>query len=189
MSNSSSDGFMKKVSELQELYYSTNTKNSFIKKRQKNECANLVSKWVGTNTMLNQCIYVFDGCKLYIDYTVFKTFVCPENYNHIVNYFVDIIQTVINEYGRYQLYVNLQTFTISALERYRSFISLLSSRCATEQFEQYIEIFQIHNSPSFLTATSNLLSPFMPDSVKTKMVFVNKNDSNNLPDMISKKIS
>jgi hypothetical protein len=189
MSYPSSDDFMQKISNLQNLYYSTNTKQSFIKKQQKNECANLVSKLVGTNNMLNHCIYAFDGYKVYIDYAVFKTFVCTDNYNLIVDYFMNVIQTIINEYGRYQLYVNLQTLTISAIERYRSFIMLLSSRCVAEQIEPFIEIFQIHNAPSFLTATSSLLSPFMPDSVKNKLVFVNKNDSNNLPDMISKKIS
>lgn len=189
MSNSSSDCFMQKVTELQQLYYSTNTKHTFLKKQQKNECANVVSNLVGTNNMLNHCIYTFDGYKVYIDYTVFKTFVCPDNYNLIVDYFMNIIHTIINEYGRYQLYVNLQTLTISALERYRSVIMQLSSRCVADQIEPFIEIFQIHNAPSFLTATSSLLSPFMPDSVKNKIVFVNKNDSNNLPDMISKKIT
>lgn len=188
MSNSSTDSFMQKISELQELYYSTNSKRSFLKKQQKNDCANHVSNLVGTNHMLNHCIYAFDGYKVYIDYTVFKTFVCPENYNLVVDYFINVIQSIINTFGKYQLYINLQTFTISALERYRSFILLLSSRCAAEQLEPFIEIFQIHNSPGFLTTTSNLLSPFMPDTVKKKMTFIHKNDSNNLPDMISKKI-
>jgi len=189
MSNSSPDCFMRKISELQNVYYSANPKRSFLKKQQKNDCANHVSNLVGTDHLLNHCIYAFDGYKVYIDYTVFKTFVHPENYNHFVDYFINIIQSIINTFGKYQLYINLQTFTISALERYRSFILLLSSRCATEQLEPFIEIFQIHNSPSFLTATSNLLSPFMPDSVKQKLVFIHKNDSNNLPDMISKKIT
>lgn len=184
-----SDDFMQKVSKLQDTYYAANPKRIIMKKQQKNECANVVSKLVGTNNMLTQCIYVFDGYKLYIDYTVFKTFVCPDNYNLIIEYVINIMHAIINEYGRYQLYVNLNTFSISALERYRVFFQQMSVRCAANQFDRYVEIVHIHNSPSFLSATSGLLAQFMSDSVKNKISFISKTELNKLPDMISKKIT
>ena len=189
MANNPSTEFVQTILNLQEQYYSANQKNRFMKKQQKLDCANSISQSIGILDLLNQSITSFDGYKIYVDYTVLKTFVCPANYTIVVDHFINIITSILNCNGRFHLHVNLNSLTISALDRYKELIMLISKRCSDNQFDQYLDIFNIHNSPSFLTSTSNLLAPFMPDTVKNKIQFIHKNDTNKLPDLISKKIN
>jgi len=185
MSNPGTSKFMQNILDLQEQYYSANQKKRFMKKLQKNDCANTITTLVGVDQLLGRSIVAFDQYKIYIDYTVLKTFMCPSNYDKIMEYLIHIITSIVTINGKFQLYLNLNSLTISAIERHRGLIMSISQRCTDKQLEQYIDIFHIHNSPSFLSSTSNILAPFMPDTVRNRIVFVHKNDTTNLPPIIS----
>jgi len=189
MANNNPSNFMQNIAKLQEQYYSANQKNRFMKKQQKHDCASTITTHVGVDTLLSQSIAAFDEYKIYVDYTVLKTFMCPDNYSQVVDYLMNIMNTIVTMKGKFHLYVNLNSLTISAIERYRDLIMSISQRCMDDELEQYLEVFHMHNSPSFLTSTSNLLAPFMPDTVRKKIKFIHKNEANDLPPIISKKIN
>ena len=102
MSRTSTD-MMATIESLQEQYYKINNKNSFFKKTQKYECADLVTNKVGIDVMLEKCIYIFDNNKIYIDYPIFKTFANPNNYHDISVFLVNHINDCIKKYKKFEI--------------------------------------------------------------------------------------
>jgi len=188
MATNNPSKFMQNIAILQQQYYSENQKNLFVKKQQKHDCATSITKSIGLDELLSQSIVAFDGFKIFVDYTILKTFMCPANYVVVVDYLMNMINTIVRTNGKFHLHVNLNSLTISAIERYRELIMSISKRCIDNELEQYLDVFHMHNSPSFLTSTSNLLAPFMPDTVRKKIKFIHKNEVNELLPIISEKI-
>jgi len=175
MSRNTSSPTMVAIQELQQKYYQMNNKNTFFKKKQKYECADLVTKQIGLDIMLKKCIYVFDNNKVYIDYTIFKTFANPNNYHDISVFLVNRINDCIKKYKSFEIFINLDTLTISAIERHRNVIIGFAEHGQINGYENYLTNMELSNTPSFITTTTSILNSFISPKV-TKLVKLHKKE-------------
>jgi len=172
--------FNKKIEELKNQYYSTNKKNVFFKTNQKMECAAQVTNQIGIDELIQKTIYLIPNTNsVYLDYTVFKTYATPENYQKIVGYILSLFDYCIENYEYYDAYVNLDTFTISAAERYKSIINLFLNKCMTSECQYSIKLRNMYicNTPNTFQNISNVLMPFIDPTVKQKILLSDKKQS------------
>jgi hypothetical protein len=179
----SEPSILDKIAELQNEYYSTSGKNLIFKSKQKQDCAAMVSGTIGLEKMLSNTVYVLPNTnKVYFDYTVFKLYANPSNYDSIIQTIIRTFDTCIDQYGDYESHMNLNTFTISALERYKPII-ITFCKDFLKNNPKYIEKlarFNIYNTPSMIDMAIHVVRPFVNESVLKKVVFISKIESEKL---------
>lgn len=164
---------MTAIEELQQQYYKINNKNTVFKKKQKYECADLVTNQIGIDIILPKCIYLFDTNKVYIDYLIFKTFANPNNYHDISVCLANNINTCIKKNKSFEIHINLDTLTVSAVERYRQIITGFAEHGQINGYEQYLSNLVLYNAPSFISTTTSIISSFISPKV-TELVTIHK---------------
>lgn len=165
---------MTEIQELQKQYYQINNKNTFFKKNQKYECADLVTNKIGIDTILEKCIYIFDNNKVHIDYPLFKSFANPNNYHDISVFLATTINNCIKKHKSFEIFINLDTLTISAVERHRNIIIGFAECGQRNGYEKYLTNMELFNTPSFITATTTILSSFISPKVSELVKFHKK---------------
>jgi len=117
------NNLINEIKEFQNNYYSVNKKNFFFKKQQKIDCATEISEKCDINTLLNNSVFIIPNTNsIFFDYTIFKVFANPANYNNIINHINHLINYCIQYFERYNVHINLSSFTITAYERYKKLI-------------------------------------------------------------------
>ena len=143
----------------------------------------MVSGAIGLEKMLSNTVYVLPNTnKVYFDYTVFKLYANPSNYDSIIQTIIRTFDTCIDQYGDYESHMNLNTFTISALERYKPII-ITFCKDFLKNNPKYIEKlarFNIYNTPSMIDMAIHVVRPFVNESVLKKVVFISKIESEKL---------
>lgn len=165
------------IEGIQDKYYISNKKNSFFKKSQKYECADLVTNTIGIDTMLEKSIFVFDNNKIFIDYSIFKLFANPNNYHDISLFLARIINDCIHKYKQIEIHINLDTLSISAVERHRSIILNFAEHGQNNKYDKYLTKLELYNTPSFITTTTSILNSFISSNVKQMVKFYKKEES------------
>jgi hypothetical protein len=177
------NSLLSRIETLQTEYYNDSKKAVFFKKQQKEECASSICNDVGLEKMLEHTVFIVPNTnKVYFDYTIFKTFAIPTNYDAIIKRVLDLFQECISIYGRFEAHVNLNTFTISAFERYKSIIIKFCEECFKNNTQYSIELvnFSIYNSPNMIDMITSIAKPFIDDNVRQKVVLYNKKESEKL---------
>jgi len=175
--------FNKRIEELTNQYYSDNKKNTFFKSSQKIECATTITNQIGIDELIQKTIYVIPNTNcVFMDYTVFKTYATPDNYNKIVGYILSLFDYCIAKYGEYYAHVNLDSFTISAAERYKNLIECFLTNCMSSesQYSFKLKHMLIYNTPNTFNNISKLLMPFIDPLVRQKIMFYDKKCSGEL---------
>jgi hypothetical protein len=177
----SSYKLIEEIEKFQDTYYSQN-KNTIFKKSQKLECASQISTNFDIQLLLNKTIYIIQNTnRIFIDYTVFKLYGNPNNYRMIIDRLFSLFLEIINTYGNYECHINLNTFTITAAERYKKIIEMFCSEClqnTTTKYAAYLSKMHIYNSPTMLENIAKLFMHYIEPSVKTKIEIHSKADSN-----------
>jgi hypothetical protein len=190
----SSYNLIEEIEKFQNTYYSQGGgKNTIFKKSQKIECASQISSNFDIQLLLNKTIYLIQNTnKIFIDYTVFKLYGNPSNYKLIIDRLFTLFLETINTYGEYECHINLNTFTISAAERYKQVIEMFCSECLqnkTTRYSLFLSKMHIYNSPSMLENIAKLFAAYIEPSVRTKIEIHNKSDSNEKINYIHANIS
>jgi hypothetical protein len=169
------------MSKLKEDYYSQNAKNTFFKKNQKIELAKQMSSTFDINLLLQKTGYIIPGTpNIYFDYTVFKLFANEDNYNLIVSYILNLFQTCITNYGEYIVHVNLDTFTVSAAERYKNLITLFNESCISNtsiEYSKMLKFWKIYYTPSVIDMITKILKTVLEPEIIKKIIFISKKES------------
>jgi len=122
----SSNNLLEEVERFKEEYYKTNRKNIFFKKSQKQDFARKVSDNFNLNELLEKTIYIDSQTnRVFIDYNVFKLYANADTYELIKNYTKNIFSNFQNK--RFEFHIDINGFTISAAERYKSFFEMILS--------------------------------------------------------------
>jgi CRAL/TRIO domain len=165
----------------QREFYDTSSKNSIFKKTQKMECARLVVDRFNFEDIMKCTCYRLpeNPIAVFFDYTVFKMFANERNYTAIVQYIMALLDSVIQTYGKFEFHTNIQSFTVSAAERYRPIIDIFSNTCLASNtlYSEVLTTFYTYHTPSIVETVRKMLGPIVPPLIKTKLVFVNKKDS------------
>jgi hypothetical protein len=179
------DEFMKKMNTLTNQYYAANKKNTFFKTRQKNECATNVLNTIGLDKLVTNTIYHIPNTnRIFLDYNVFKLYATPENYDAVVEYILAVFNKCIMEHGNFEAHIDLNTFTLSAAERYKIIITLFINKCmiVNSGYTKSISKMHIYNTTSTFQGIAKFLMPLIDPTVKSKISIYDKSVS---PELIS----
>ena len=172
------------IISIQNQYYSQNTKNRIFKKDQKLDCAHYVSKHISIDELIENTLYYVPNTNILIyDYTIYKTYIYPDIYPYFNNHFVNMFQYGIDNFKKVSLYVQSDTFTVSAFERYRDSIQHLI-KTIPYGWVQYAESITLFNCPSMIENVLNLLYMLLDKesktSLKSKLTCLSKQDSTHM---------
>lgn len=110
---------------------------------------------------------------IYIDYTLVKHYLCPDNYNISHKYFIQLHEEILKTYSHFNICADLKSLTLTAIHRY---MDLGKKVCALylHSNKQSKQIDQIHirNPPSFLQTAIKLFSPFISHDTLAKIRLV-----------------
>ena len=179
---SNNEPILQKMNEVQNNFYSSNQKNTFFKKSQKLDCAKEVCKNIDVNEMIAKTIYVIPGTnKIYMDYTIFKLFAHPDIFNVLIQHIINTCRYLINYYKSFEGYINLDSFTVSAAERYKGFIQQYCENCLHENTDFAVLLTKLHilNTPSVIEIIVKIIKPVIDKNVVDKVVFHKKNEESN----------
>ena len=171
------NNIMETIHNLQNQYYNINNKNSFFKKKQKYECADLVTQQIGIDIMLTKSMFIFDNSKIFIDYTIFKTFANPNNYQDLTLFLARTINDTIHKHKTFEIHINLDTLTISAVERYSAIITSFAEHGQNNNYDKYLTKLELYNTPCFISTTTSILNTFISPKVKNMVKFYKKSES------------
>jgi hypothetical protein len=163
-----------KIEQLQQIkdtFYTQNKKNVFFKTDQKFHLAQSVCTQIDLeDLMYNTCWIIPNTNKVYFEYSVFKHYACPENYQHIVDKIHTLCLECVQLYGKFEVHINLSSFTISAAERYKGIIQMYCDQCASANttLTGYLDKLCLYNIPTMIDNISRLLSPMVPPEVREK---------------------
>jgi hypothetical protein len=172
------------VIKLKEDFYSSEKKKTFLGvNSQKMQCAKFITENISIECLLQQTFYVVSGTnKIYLNYPMFKMFANTDNYNEIVNYLFQLFNTIIQQCGNFEIHMNLQSFSISAAERYRDCFELFSNICTQYNTEYSILLVKLHiyYAPSFIEQLYKMFHKLIDPRVKPLIVIHNKEESGEL---------
>jgi len=180
---SPTDDLLLKIEKLKHDFLSNEGKHTFFKKAQKMECAEKISQSFDLNEMIRKTIYIVPGSNKFIfDYRVFKLYAYPENYDAIINYVITQYDIILLKFDSFETNVILDTFTISAAERYKEAIKLFCNKCMTAEtkYSKLITRMNIFYTPSMFESISTLLKPFIDKNVIERIFLFSKTDSHEM---------
>ena len=175
MSNQSN--FMNEISRLQNEFYTNKPKNAFFKSNQKIDCASTISKQLDISQLISMTVFNIPNTnKIYVNYELFKTYGNPEIYHTVIQYVVSMYNYCYDNYGSFDVHLNINTFTVSACHRYKSLIELFMSECfkLSMKFSEKLNKLYVYNVPSVFENIATILYPLIDPLVKTKILLFNK---------------
>jgi hypothetical protein len=175
------------ISKYQTDFYNENGKNTFYKKAQKLECAEFISSRFDINQLIQQTMFIIPNTNIvYFDYTVFKQYANPSNYEIIVNEVLALFTQCIEKYGSFEAHIQLAGFTISSTERYKTVIQSFCQKClqSTTKYCNLLTYMYIYNTPLMIDNITTFLKPFISPVVYGKIIKYNKTESPELLKML-----
>jgi hypothetical protein len=173
--------FLNNIKKIQEEFYSENTKKIFIKKSQKMDCAEIISNSLPLEELIMNTVYAInDSNKILINYTIFKTYANPNNYQKIISKFIDLIIITVNKHGSFELHLDLKSMTTSSIERYKSCFQMYNDSCCERGVfytDNLINKIFFYHSPSVINILSIFIVKFTDVTIKKKMTIISKEDS------------
>jgi hypothetical protein len=170
------DNLLEKIQKAKQDYYSSTQKSSFFKNKQKFECASQVIQQIDPNLVYAQIIAINEN-RIEFNYPLFKLIANPTIYMDLVNRVFYATSEVLKTYPKYDVYINLQTITISAIERYKDFVALVSSEGLKngKNFLKSLNKVFIQNSPSFAETGYKIILPILDPIISERIVIIPKN--------------
>lgn len=178
--DTSFDQLEKDIEQIKDEFYGSSGKNLFFKKQQKFDCATQIMTRLPLELLLRKTCRILPEHRLvYIDYTILKSYATPEVFDHITDYIIHVFHNFNAEYGFLEVALNLDTFTVSAAERYKSIITIFCDKCFQHQtgFSNILTKFSVYNIPRTFDAMLPALIPLVIDEVKAKVRLHNKAES------------
>ena len=85
----------------------------------------------------------------------------------------------IHTFGDFECHINLNTFTITAANRYKQVIELFSDKCFKNEtkYSTVLSKLYIYNSPGMIEAISRIFLHLIDPLVRSKIVLFNKSES------------
>ena len=190
---SSFEELEKEIERMQNEFYTENGgKNVFFKKAQKYECANQISQKIPIKVLLESGCYILNEINyVFIDYKKFKTFLNPHNYNDAIDHIIEKLECIKHRTGVINVLLDLDGFTVSAAERYKSLIQQFCDRCFKNGhgYTAILQNFTIYNCPAVIDAAKSIILPLVDDLAKSKIATISKHDSKPYSDMVEKCIA
>lgn len=163
-----------KINSMKSDYYSANSKNMLFKTQQKFDCAQSIIQNMDLNALFNTIIKVTDQNQIHFNYSVFKTIMNPSIYMDFVYFIFKINDEILKVSSSYVVYIDFKGLTMTGVERYKGFITLLSDQGKVngKNFLEKLQHVYILNPPFMVSNVSKILLPLMDKIVKDKIVIM-----------------
>lgn len=171
-----------KIKNIKENFMSSRANLSIFKTTNKLNCAKTVSANIDIQELIKHTIFIIPNTnKIYVDYILFKTYAHDQIYDTLIQYVIHLFNICIESHNLFEIHIDLNTFSISAAQRYKPAIQKFCNECLSNHANMmsYLNIFRIYNTPSMIDSISAIFRPFISDQIKNKVVFVNRKDSAN----------
>lgn len=173
---------LNEINNFEQQYYQDNSKNIFFKKSQKMDLAKQVSNKFDINILLgNLCYNIKNTNKVIIDYNILKLFANNDNFQEIITYILNVFTITIQINNTFEVHMNLNTFTITAAERYKKLVELFCQNCLNNkdkyEYSKVCSNFCIYNVSNTFEQIINLFKPFVSPDVKEKIKILKKTES------------
>lgn len=182
---------LSQMQKFKDDYYSQNSKNVVFKKNQKLDCAKQINNKFDINTLLSRTIYIIDKNHVYFDYLIFKLYANEDNYEIIVDYILKVYDYCIETYGNYIIHMNIDTFTVSAAERYKNIIVLFNEKALKGKYDYtgLLKYNKIYFTPNVIDIILKIIKSLLTQEALTKVIYLSKNESQEkLDDLLVHKI-
>ena len=162
---------LEKINALKGEYYSTNKKNILFKNDQKFDCANTIVQNMNMTELFNSIIQINNN-EFLCNYSLFKTIINPTIYMDFIEFIFQINDKILQIYPTYNLYIDLKGLTMTGVERYKDFISLLSKEGQRngKNFLQRLNHVYLTNPPFMIANIGKILLPLMDKVIKDKII-------------------
>jgi len=168
------------IEQLKKEFYSNQTKNMFFKSRQKLALASSISNSVSMEDLMQKTVFIIkETNKIYMDYTIFKAYANPSNYEMVVKYILQLMTHCVANFNSFEVHINLDTFSVSACHRYKEVIESYLNECLKYEtpFTEKLIIMRIYNIPSVFDTIHKMLTPFIHEKVSKKIELHKKPES------------
>lgn len=174
-----SNNLAEDLDKFKSKYYDDNKKNVIFKKSQKMDLANKVCEEFDVNELIQRTFYVIAGTsRIYIEYPLFKVFASPAIYPTIIEHVQRLTMMCIERYGKYDCHLNLDTFTVTAAERYQNLIHMFCDQPADGfDYTSYMTGVHVYNMPSSIDSISKILLKFVDAGVRAKITGYTKKET------------
>lgn len=160
-----------KLFQFREKYYKENKKATLFKNSQKLACAEEITKSFSVDELLNTSIYA-NQYKIMVDYPLIKTFINPTIYTNILQHVEYLTQHILSQYSHFEIHLNIQSFTMTAAQRYNELIKDFCNIYLNSQYEDKLKHIYIMNPPNIITILQTMFHPFISESAKDKVVIL-----------------
>jgi len=171
------------MEKCKEDFYQTENKKTFFKKSQKMDCAKKVSETFPIEKMIDTTIYIIPNTnKIILNYPIFKLYATEKIYPNIIEKIMTLYEILLETYSTYEVHFILDTFTITAAERYKNVINMFCKGCinSRKNYIDYLHKMYIYYTPSMIESISTILKPFIDPLVTERLVYYSKAESKSL---------
>jgi hypothetical protein len=167
---------LKKIESARNEYYTENQKNTFFKKQQKFNCAETITNNIDIDAIM-PFMFKVDQNNILFNYNIFKTVASPAVYMKMATYLLQLTEEIINTHSTYNLHVDMAGLTMSAIERYKGFVSLVSGEGLKngKGLLKHLEFVHIFNPPTFVEYLCSIVIPIVDPAIKDRFVIYMKN--------------
>ena len=176
-----SEQLLNDLNNFKSAYYTDNKKNAiFNKSSQKYDLAEKVCSEYGFETLIQRTIYILPNTnKVFMDYLVLKLIANPSNYEQITEYAFSIFTYLVQTYGSFEFHANMDTFTITAAERYKHLVKLFcrDPKDGELEYTKYLTNIYIYNTPSAIDSMIQMVSHMFEPKILSIVVRYSKKES------------
>jgi hypothetical protein len=106
-------------------------------------------------------------------------FANPKNYNIIICYVISCFDICIQEYGDFECHISLNSFTITAAERYKYAIEMFCKDCLKSEtrYGRMLSKMYIYYSPGMIERFTSIFLHLIDPYVRDKFVLYGKDES------------
>ena len=170
-----------KINNIKTLFSKSSSGNfSLFRSTNKLNCAKMVSTNIDIQELIKHTTLIIPNTnKIYIDYVLFKSYAHDQVYDVLIQHLIHLFNMCIESHNSFEIHIDLNTFSISAAQRYKPVIQILCNQCLSSQtpLMSYLTIFRIYNTPYMIDSISAIFRPFISDQIKSKVEFINRKDS------------
>lgn len=162
------------IEQYKDEFYQTTKKNMIFKKAQKQDCAKFICEKFDINQLLSNTIYQIKNTnQIYLNYPLLKTFAYNDNYDYILNYIIQTINQCILEKGDYEVHMNIRSFTVSAIERYKPLMMKYCQLLGNDTtFSERMTKMYIYHIPAVFDMIKKIAKPCINPTVNAKINIV-----------------
>jgi hypothetical protein len=175
ISMDATDPILMKINEAKNNFYVSNTKNTFLKNNQKFHCATQVMSQIDETEVFKR-VFPTNCNQFMFNYALFKTVAHPNIYERMGEHMFQTAKQLIAQYGTYDLIFDCAGITVSGIERYKNFVSMVANLGLQrgENLLKSMNKIYVHNPPSFLNYGLQILIPLVDPSLSEKIVIIPK---------------